>query len=121
MKKTIMAIAAMAAGMTFAAAERPTAQEVFKDIKNAEFDNVKIVYAPEKVFWNMEVEVEGEKTPLAVESVKQKCRTEGGKLMYGPLTCGDKTFDMKVVVNVRERRPGKPIRASWRTTTSACA
>ena len=26
-----------------------TAQEVFKDIKNVEFDNVKIVYAPEKV------------------------------------------------------------------------
>ncbi len=86
---------------------KKTAQEVFKDIKNAEFDNVKIVYAPEKVFWNMEVEVEGEKTPLAVESVKQKCRTEGGKLMYGPLTCGDKTFDMKVVVNVRDTPSGK--------------
>ena len=107
MKKTIMAIAAMAAGMTFAATERPTAQEVFKGIKNAEFDNVKIVYAPEKVFWNMEVEVEGEKTPLVVESVKQKCRREGDRLVYGPLTCGDKTFDMKVIVNVRDTPSGK--------------
>ena len=107
MKKTIMAIAAMAAGMTFAAAAKPTVQEVFKDIKNAEFDNVKIVYAPEKVFWNMVVEVNGEKAPLVVESVEQKCRTEGGKLMYGPLTCGDKTFDMKVVVNVRDTPSGK--------------
>lgn len=86
---------------------KKTAQEVFKDIKNAEFDNVKIVYAPEKVFWNMEVEVEGEKTPLAVESVKQNCRREGDRLVYGPLTCGDKTFDMKVVVNVRETPSGK--------------
>ena len=60
MKKTIMAIVAMAAGMTFAATERPTVQEVFKDIKNAEFDTVKIVYAPEKVFWNMEVEGDGD-------------------------------------------------------------
>jgi len=107
MKKTIMAIAAMAAGMTFAATERPTVQEVFKGIKNAEFDNVKIVYAPEKVFWNMVVELEGEKTPLAVESVKQKCRTEGGKLVYGPLACDGKTFDMKVVVNVRDTPSGK--------------
>ena len=38
---------------------RKTAQEVFKGIKNAEFDNVKIVYAPEKVFWNMEVDAAG--------------------------------------------------------------
>ena len=71
MKKVIVAITAMVAGLTFAASERPTVQEVFKDIKNAEFDNVKIVYAPEKVFWNMEVEVNGEKAPLAVESVAQ--------------------------------------------------
>ena len=68
MKKVIVAVAAMAAGLTFAASARPTAQEVFKDIKNAEFDNVKIVYASEKVFWNMEVEVNGEKAPLVVES-----------------------------------------------------
>ena len=107
MKKTIMAIVAMAAGMTFAATERPTVQEVFKDIKNAEFDNVKIVYAPEKVFWNMAVEFEGEKAPLTVESVEQECRREGGRLMYGPLTCNGRTLDMKVVVNVRDTPSGK--------------
>ena len=86
---------------------KKTAQEVFKDIKNAEFDNVKIVYAPEKVFWNMEVEVEGEKTPLMVESAEQSCRREGGRLMYGPLTCGGRTLDMKVVVNVCDTPSGK--------------
>ena len=86
---------------------KKTAQEVFKDIKNAEFDNVKIVYAPEKVFWNMEVEVEGEKTPLMVESAEQACRREGGRFMYGPLTCGGRTLDMKVVVNVCDTPSGK--------------
>ena len=86
---------------------KKTAQEVFKDIKNAEFDNVKIVYAPEKVFWNMAVEFEGAKEPLSVESAEQACRREGGRLVYGPLTCGDKTFDMKVVVNVRDTPSGK--------------
>ena len=86
---------------------KKTAQEVFKDIKNAEFDNVKIIYAPEKVFWNMEVEVEGEKTPLSVESVEQSCRREGGRLVYGPLTCGGRTLDMKVVVNVCDTPSGK--------------
>ena len=86
---------------------KKTAQEVFKDIKNAEFDNVKIVYAPEKVFWNMAVEFEGEKAPLAVESVEQACRREGGRLMYGPLTCGGRTLDMKVVVNVCDTPSGK--------------
>ena len=86
---------------------KKTAQEVFKNIKNAEFDNVKIVYAPEKVFWNMAVEFEGEKGPLTVESVEQKCRREGGRLMYGPLTCGGRTLDMKVVVNVRDTPSGK--------------
>ena len=86
---------------------KKTAQEVFKGIKNAEFDNVKIVYAPEQVFWNMEVEVEGEKAPLVVESVEQKCRMEGDKLVCGPLTCGGRTFDMKVVVNVRDTPSGK--------------
>ena len=86
---------------------RKTAQEVFKGIKNAEFDNVKIVYAPEKVFWNMEVEVNGEKAPLVVESAAQECRRNDGRLMYGPLTCGGKTFDMKVVINVRDTPSGK--------------
>ena len=86
---------------------KKTAQEVFKDIKNAEFDNVKIVYAPEKVFWNMAVEFEGEKAPLTVESVEQACRREGGRLMYGPLTCGGRTLDMKVVVNVCDTPSGK--------------
>ena len=86
---------------------KKTAQEVFKGIKNAEFDNVKIVYAPEKVFWNMEVEVNGEKAPLVVESAAQECRRNDGRLMYGPLTCGGKTFDMKVVINVRDTPSGK--------------
>ena len=86
---------------------KQTAEEVFKDIKNAEFDNVKIVYAPEKVFWNMAVEFEGEKGPLTVESVEQECRREGGRLMYGPLTCGGRTLDMKVVVNVCDTPSGK--------------
>jgi len=107
MKKAIMAIAAMAVGMTFAATARPTAQELFKDIKNVELDNVKIVYAPEKVFWNMEVELEGEKEPLAVESVAQECRREGGRLVYGPLKCDGRTLDMKVVVDVRGTPNGK--------------
>ena len=63
--------------------------------------------AEPQVRWHMEVEFEGAKAPLSVESVEQSCRREGGRFMYGPLTCGDMTLDMKVVVNVRDTPSGK--------------
>ncbi|MBR1588080.1 MAG: hypothetical protein IJ658_07125, partial [Kiritimatiellae bacterium] len=37
----------------------------------------------------------------------QECRAEGGRLVYGPLTCGGRTLDMKVVVCVRGTPSGK--------------
>jgi len=64
-------------------------------------------FAAGPVSWDMEVEIEGAKEPLSVESVQQKCRAEGGRFEYGPLTCDGRTLDMKVVVNVRDTPNGK--------------
>ena len=86
---------------------RKSPQQLFKDIESVELDNVKCVCPQEKVFWNMEVEVEGEKAPLSVESVEQKFEDRGGCHVYGPLRCGGKTLDMKVTVNVRDTPNGK--------------
>ena len=65
------------------------------------------LFAAEHASWNMAVEVEGSAIPLSVESAAQKCRVGGGRFEYGPLVCGGRMLDIKVVVNVRDTPDGK--------------
>lgn len=69
--------------------------------------NVAFRYRPRPPFWNMEVEIDDEGSPLVVESVHQKCDVQGDSFIYGPLVCGDRTLDMKVVVTARMAWMGK--------------
>ena len=76
-------------------------EDNFKGTAGFSCTDVNFRYRPRAPFWNMEVELEGEKNPLSIESAHQKYVKQGGSFVYGPLTCGDRTLDMKVVMTVR--------------------
>ncbi len=76
-------------------------EDAFKETKAFSCNNVDFLYRPRPPFWNMEVEMEGEKNPLSIESAHQTYDKQGDSFVYGPLTCGGRTLDMKVAMTVR--------------------
>ncbi len=87
--------------------DKSSPQELFKDIKDVELNNVKCVYYPGKVFWNMELEVDGEEKPIPIESVEQTFDAQEGRLVYGPLKRGERTFDIRVTLDIQTTPEGK--------------
>lgn len=60
-----------------------------------------------QVLWHMEVEVDGVGKPISIESEEQAFEKSQGTFSFGPLKAGERLFDIRVTLNVKETHVGK--------------